>query len=77
MEGFLKDIWGMQLGDWAKKYYRAINAYNVAYEGVKIDDFIDCWMLFDLLGVARVLAKRAPRPYSFNENPDKMASIGH
>ena len=77
MEGFLKDIWGMQLGNWAKNYYRAIDAYNTSYSGVKIDDFIDCWMLFDMLGVAQVLAKRAPRPYSFNENPGKQASVGH
>ncbi len=79
IEGFLGDLWGApHLGDWAKKYYRAIDAYNTSYSGIKADDFLDCWIQFDILGLAKVLDKHhTPRPYSFNENPEKKASEGH
>lgn len=77
MENFLHELWGMKLGEWAKKYYRGIDAYNTSYSGVNADDFLDCWMQFDILGVAMVIARRGPRPYLYNQHPDKLASDGH
>ena len=68
MEDLLHATWGMKLGDWAKLYFQSIDAYNSSYSGVKADDFLDCWVLFDLLGVAKVIRKH----YSFIPGPDRL-----
>ncbi len=60
IEGFLKDNWGMELGDWARKYFRAVDAYNQSYSGIKADDFLDCNMLIDLVVMKKVLDSRNP-----------------
>ena len=44
---FFHQYWGSDLGDWGKKYWRAVNAYDSSYEGIKPEDFVDCWILWD------------------------------
>ena len=50
MHPFLSEMWGKEHAppaDWAKRYWRAMNAYNKEYQGIKAVDFIDCWYDFD------------------------------
>ena len=47
INGFLKSMWGKDVGGWAKKYWEAINAYNSTYQGICPEDFLECWIRFD------------------------------
>ena len=49
---FLHTQWGFNPGaEWAKKYWHAINAYNKTYQGIKVEDYLECWIMFDRMGV--------------------------
>ena len=48
---FLTKMWGGAPHDWAKKYWKGINALNSSYEGVSADDYIECWIMWDKMGM--------------------------
>ena len=47
MSGFHRDFWGVDKGEWGKKQWRLINAYNKNYQGIKPSDFLEVWMMVD------------------------------
>ena len=49
--GFLQQYWGSDMGDWGKKYWRAVSAYDSSYEGIKPEDFVECWIDWDRQGM--------------------------
>lgn len=42
------------MGEFAKKYWRAVNAYDKSYQGVKAADFLVCWIQFDDIGFKEI-----------------------
>lgn len=66
---FLTHRWGGVPHDWAKKYWRGMNAFNTSHEGVSADDYLECWILWDTMAMD-FYAKESD--YRFNpENPNK------
>ena len=49
--GFLKEYWGHDMGDWGKKYWSAVSTYDSSYEGIKPEDFVECWIDWDRQGM--------------------------
>ena len=47
MGAFLDEFWGFNPDEWAVKYWKGVNAYNWTYEGIKPEDFIECWISWD------------------------------
>ncbi len=44
---FLTRMWGGVPPDWAKKYWKGMNAFNTNNEGVSADDYLECWIMWD------------------------------
>ena len=42
---------GHNPGDWGRKYWQAMNAYDKSYTGVSASDFINCWVAWDDQGL--------------------------
>ncbi len=57
MGGFLEKLWGEKLEDeqFATGYYYFVDNYNTSYKGVNMEDFLDCWMQYDMLALVEVL----------------------
>lgn len=68
--GFLQDYWGFNPGEFAHKYWKAVNAYNKDYEGIKPEDFVECWILFDERGMDFFQEPNVDQeqPYSWDVN---------
>lgn len=49
MGAFLQEQWKFNPGEWAIKYWRAIEAYNTkSTGGIRAEDFLDCWKAWDI-----------------------------
>jgi len=68
--GFLQDYWGFNPGEFANKYWKAVNAYNKDYEGIMPEDFVECWILFDERGMDFFKEPEVDqeKPYSWDVN---------
>lgn len=66
---FLTKMWGGVPHDWAKKYWRGMNAFNTGHVGVSADDYVECWIKWDT-DAFDFYNKQSN--YRFNpDNPDK------
>ncbi len=36
-------------------YYYLVDNYNMSYSGVNMEDFLDCWMQYDMLALVEVM----------------------
>jgi len=75
MRSFLGEYWGFDPHDWAVKYWNAINAYNREYQGITVEDFVECWILFDEAGMdffAPAIVNQAS-PYRYRDIDVKRA----
>lgn len=69
---FLTKRWGGCPHEWAKKYWRGMNAFNTNQEGVSADDYVECWILWDTKAFEDFYAEAKQSDYRFNpENPNK------
>ena len=68
LPAFLESFWGKNSGaEWSHKYWGAINAYDKSYEGIKIDDFVECWVHFDFCGLDFYKNRKFPK-YKYDES---------
>ena len=59
--------WGFHAGDFAIKYWRAMNAYDSSYKGITPEDFTELDHWFDEQSILWLDApKRKVPDYSFN-----------
>ena len=65
MGSFLQAAWNFNPGEWGVKYWHAINAYNSSYGGITADDFLDCWMHFDMVALTRVRPPGHPKAFNY------------
>lgn len=76
MSDFCENVWGFNMGEHGQKYWEAINAYNTAYEGITVEDFVEMNEWWDELAIRfmhKEPLKVVPDTYTFErqrENAD-------
>ena len=52
MKNFCEELWKLPVDNkWATIYWTGCNAYNTTYLGVNLEDFMDCWVEWDVLAI--------------------------
>ena len=60
MEPFLKELWKHDFGEWARKYWRAMNAFDHTTQGISAEDFTTCHVFLDKIGFDDFYKPRDP-----------------
>lgn len=75
LHDFCQTQWGFNPGqEWGEKYWKAINAYDSTYEGIKVEDYLECWIYFDRKGVEMLFTPDKKFPY-YKYDPESKTGI--